>query len=1171
MKKTQKKDAGRNIKKSIVSFLSILLVITLGLGGYFTIVYMTEGLSVKAAEYYGDRSFKDYEMLSSTGVTGSDISKIKSVEGVVDAEGVIRADGVAAQGSVRTNVTVLSETEHISVPEVTEGKKPVSPDECMIGEDFAEKSGFRTGDKIEIRLSGLAMEDPLLEHTFTITGLMHHPDYIRRSSVNTVVLPMVAYDPEVTDGLFTNAFVLIREPQGADIFSDAFFKKTSDITAALNDLIPVLEKDGVERIRADMRALIDEEWDKATEQLNDAESEINSNEEKLNSELGKARDKLNDAENELSSEVAKGEKEIKEAQKKLDSEVAKGEKEIKDAQKKLDSEVAKGKKKISDGEKALKKAKKELAENKKKLKEAKKALNGEDPEELIKKTDDAIEMIERIQELDTDGKIDEAFVPTRDFIIDHEKEIIDLKKSVDDPDVSQDELKIILEGLGCETDLIEPVLKVLKELSADELKDIIQLLKDNPDVESLDDLKEALANVKNDLQKIIDAEAGIKEAEKKISKGEKDLAGGKKELSSEKKKGQAKIDSGKKELNSEKKKGQAKIDSGKEELASEKEKGEKKIKKGWAQYYADKAHYEGQIADARTELEGKRTEAQEKYDEARENIGDVESHWVVLDRNANSGYVDISSNLKGMSKAGTVFGILFILITAIVCFSTLAIIIEDQKKLVGTVKAFGFLKREILGKYLVFGAGASVLGDIIGILVALCISNLIQKKYAETAMYQFAQARSVITPLSTVLICLGMILVCIIATLFACSDIMKFPASMLMQGGKPPKKKQKKKVSSHKRSGSLYSRLIIRNMLDDKARVVITVVVVAFSVFLIGTGITIKYAFDGMTEKELNEIYLYDTRMDFIGDDPAGKTDELEKVFRKHGVDFLPATYESHLYDWDGRLDAASLLCADSDKIGKYLAVKDMDTDELKPLPEDGLLVQNRMEESYGMEKGKTLPVLNDSLRSHDAVVKGKFRNYLGRMIVTSPAGYRKIFGEKNKQNCYYLILNGADYDKLIDELKNITSDISFESKDDFMAGYNGITSLYNIIVIITTVTALIMSVMILTNMANILLKRKKTELTVMRVNGFTVKETKGYLTKETVITTTAGVIIGVLLGALVDPLIIRLIELPDAMFVRSFQPVAWIVAVIVEIIFAVVIYSISFNKVKKLNLRDIA
>ena len=41
-------------------------------------------------------------------------------------------------------------------------------------------------------------------------------------------------------------------------------------------------------------------------------------------------------------------------------------------------------------------------------------------------------------------------------------------------------------------------------------------------------------------------------------------------------------------------------------------------------------------------------------------------------------------------------GVLFILITAIVCFSTLTIIIDEQKKLIGTAKAFVFHKREVL-------------------------------------------------------------------------------------------------------------------------------------------------------------------------------------------------------------------------------------------------------------------------------------------------------------------------------------------------------------------------------------------------------------------------------------------------------------------------------------------
>ena len=45
MKKTQVKDAVRNIRKRIVSYLSLCLVIMLGLGGMFTTSYMGAGLN----------------------------------------------------------------------------------------------------------------------------------------------------------------------------------------------------------------------------------------------------------------------------------------------------------------------------------------------------------------------------------------------------------------------------------------------------------------------------------------------------------------------------------------------------------------------------------------------------------------------------------------------------------------------------------------------------------------------------------------------------------------------------------------------------------------------------------------------------------------------------------------------------------------------------------------------------------------------------------------------------------------------------------------------------------------------------------------------------------------------------------------------------------------------
>ena len=115
------------------------------------------------------------------------------------------------------------------------------------------------------------------------------------------------------------------------------------------------------------------------------------------------------------------------------------------------------------------------------------------------------------------------------------------------------------------------------------------------------------------------------------------------------------------------------------------------------------------------------------------------------------------------------------------------------------------------------------------------------------------------------------------------------------------------------------------------------------------------------------------------------------------------------------------------------------------------------------------------------------------------------------------------------------------------------------------------MSVMILSNLANIFLNRKKTELTVMRINGFSIKQTKGYLSKETIVTTAAGLILGVLVGAIATPFVIKAMEQPDLQFIRSFHVIAWVAAVAIETLFSLVINSLVFRKVKDLNFRDVA
>ena len=1178
MKKTQGKDAFRNIKKRIVSYLSVCLVIMLGLGGLFITRYMGAGINAEATKYYNDHGFKNYELISSVGISDADIAQIKGTEGVTDAEGVIRTSGALTKGDLNCTVELISMTDRVSAPEVIEGKAPAAKNECLLAEDTAETKGLKVGDKVRIIMTDSSisgdLNDPdnraLFETEFTITGLMKHPDYFRRNSTDTVALPWEAFNRKYLGDLYTHALVKTEEPEGADIFSDKYFKKTADMKERLEELAAQLEVDSLARAKENAYAALDEKWQEALDELEEGQNEIDENEAELNAELANARGDLNSAQNRLNKKVKEANKKINEA-----------EKEIKDNEKKIKD----GEEEIQDYRDKLKLA----DENLPAAKERVKSMRETDEAEIRQGKNQIAYAKSIIKQLKNIGKIVPGDTAAAKLMV----EFAALVLGVDPPAIAENETKdgvmkifaeLLSDNEGKVWDLkdfltSDDMKKAAKEISdvtgkdytsgieKIEKFDVMALMYLMYDVAENDgDLNKAIAAAEDYIKTYEDKLKEVEEYESYIKEYEENRDDYYRQLDDK----QKELDAAKKKLAKAKKKLAAK----KKQLAEEKRKYQAQINAGWNTYYAQKADFEGRLEEAKALLAENREEAEKKFAELRADVENLECKWLVLDRRANAGYVDIRSNVGAISTASLIFGILFMLISAIVCFSTLSIIIEEQKKMVGTVKAFGFHKGEVLGKYLVFGVSAAIIGCIAGILLALGLSGVVLKAYHNSGMYQFARPSSVVTPGVTIIACLIMLAICAVATVVACSDILKSPASILMKGGtakkKEKKKKEKKNSAESKPGGSLYSKLIIRNMLDDKVRVIISILIIAFSTFLVGTGISMKLAFDGMADKQVNDIYKYDVRVDLGEDTSPEQRGAIEKVMTGDGADYTRASYTSHVLRIGDRIDAVSVLAGDPEKINDYFAIMDTKKGNTLELPADGVLAQKKMKESYDMGEGTTLSVFSDDLHECSADVRGVFQNYVGRLIITSPEGYRSVFGEDAPDNCYLVRLNGADLDKFEKELLAAKDDVSFEVASEFAKKFETASLLYNLIVIVTTGIAILMSFMILSNLANIFLNRKKTELTVMRINGFSIKQTKGYLVRETIITTAVGVLLGVLVGAIGAPLIIKAMEQPDLQFVRNFHVLAWVIAVVLEGIFAIVIYSFVFRKVKKLNFRDV-
>ena len=1109
MKKTQRIDAIRNIKRRLVSYLSICLVVMLGLGGFLTTIYAGEGINAKAAEYYADRSFENMEMASAFGVAEEDIEKISRVEGVTDVEGVLEFDGTLEKSGERISVDIISVTERINVPELVEGALPINKNECLVGEDFAEKYNLSIGEKVIVTTKDLELGNPLSVNEFVITGFAHHPGYMRRKRVNTVILPLGAFNFEATNDGYTKTYVSTNTGGDVSIFDDAFFEEERAIKAELENLTAELKLDAEKRFRKKAEDAIDEEWQKAEKKFSDAEEEINENEKKLNEELDAASSELTQAERDLAYRVSEGERQLRDAETKLDREVAAAR-----------AEIAEKEAKLAEYNEAIAEVDSILGPN-------------------VSTMNALVSEYEKVQGLDYPERADK----TAEFIIQHEAEL---------------RLLVIMAGTtdaknaGAEMDSVSGT-SISSDLDTIASTDVDALVQDAQSYQETGD--EATG------KSIVDRTDTLVRATKNIADGYNLFKAKVAEA-------QNALDSAKATLNTKETEGRNEIARNRSNLYAQKQSAEAEIAAGWATYNSSKEEYEKQIADARDQLKAEHENAEKSVKEAKENIETPEGDWIVLDRRANFGFVDVRSNSRSLRSAAYAFGVLFLLVTALVCFSTIAIIIEEQKEMVGTVKAFGFFKREVLGKYLVFGVSAAIVGCVLGILASFVLGELIQKIYDDAGMYQFSQAKSIIAPIPTLIACLGIIVICILATVIACTNILRSPASVLMKGGTSSVNNAAKKTVSNK-SGSLYSRLIVRNMLNDKARVVVSISIIAFSCMLIGMGFSLKFAYDGMQEKQITEIYKYDIRMNIEGNLTESEEGAIKSVLEKSGAEFESAIYESHIYRWDDKLDALSILAVTPERISDFYAITETGTNTPIEIPSDGVLVQNRMHESYNMNVGDEFTILDSKLQSHPVTIVGEFQNYIGRDIVISSEGYEKIFG-KYEPNCYFINLNGADGEALQADLLNVSQEISFTPKDSVKAQFEAVALLYNVTVFITTGIAIIMSFMILTNLANIFLNRKKTELIVMRINGFSIKKTIGYLAKETVLTTIIGVALGVTCGAIFTPLLIRVMEQPDLQFIRTFHPLAWIIAVILEAAFAITVNSIVFNKVKKLNLKDI-
>ena len=356
MKRTQWTALFADIRKTIVSFISIALFVALGIGVFLGIKWNEPAIAETSKQYYNDHSYHDLFITFPYGVTEDDLAAVKAIDGVADAEGSYSAHGQAYVGEERYVLIVQSLTERLDIADILEGTRPSAKNEIGIEKMFADATGLKVGDKLTID-TGKDGKSYLYESEFTITAIVEHPSYIRNDNTYTRGIC------DIGDGTVDFYVLTSKEAFNSDTYDNCF----SELLVrgmGFDELTPFSEE--YDKSVADLA----EKVEKLGLARGAARSDFLYNEAKT--EIGDAKKKISDAE----ARLANGKAEIEDAKRKIadaELEIAEGTQKISDAEKKLADglvELEEGRKKIADAERTIADGEATIAENERLLEKA---------------------------------------------------------------------------------------------------------------------------------------------------------------------------------------------------------------------------------------------------------------------------------------------------------------------------------------------------------------------------------------------------------------------------------------------------------------------------------------------------------------------------------------------------------------------------------------------------------------------------------------------------------------------------------------------------------------------------------------------------------------------------------------------------------------------------------
>ena len=354
--KALRKEFWMEIRKSKSRFISILLIVALGVAFFSGIQASSPDMRYSGDAYYDESSLMDIKVVGTMGLTSDDVSSIESIDGIESAEGAWSTDVMCGEGQKQKVLHIESINDAVNKLDVQEGRLPEKSGEIFLDSTFASSNEYKVGDKVALREDGDSTL--LVTAEYTVVGTGRSPLYISFNRGNTTlgtgevngfgyVLPE-DFDQEI----YTQIYVTVHGAKGLTSYTDGYENLIAKIKGRVENIADDRCQIRLAAVKAD-----------AQEEIDDAQKKLDDGKKEADEKLADAKEELDKGEKDLEDgrqEYEDGKSQLEDAK----TELADGKKQLEDA-----------KTELADGKTQLEDAKAQLADGKSQLESAKSQLS----------------------------------------------------------------------------------------------------------------------------------------------------------------------------------------------------------------------------------------------------------------------------------------------------------------------------------------------------------------------------------------------------------------------------------------------------------------------------------------------------------------------------------------------------------------------------------------------------------------------------------------------------------------------------------------------------------------------------------------------------------------------------------------------------------------------------